>query len=170
MYVTMTGSISVVQAINEVTGLNPKIKWPNDLLYNGKKICGILTELDAEMDKINFSILGIGINVNNKIDEELKDSASAICDELNSEVSILFLLKSILRFLDFNYAKLLNGDLEYIRKLWLSLADSIGRNVRVKGEKSIIEGTIVDISNTGSLILKVDSNIIKIISGDIEYI
>jgi BirA family biotin operon repressor/biotin-[acetyl-CoA-carboxylase] ligase len=170
MYVTMTGSISVVQGINEVTGLNPKIKWPNDLLYNGKKICGILTELDAEMDKINYSILGIGINVNNKIDIELKNSACSLGDVLNSKVSILFLLKSIIRYLDFNYTKLLNGDLGYIRKLWLSYADIIGRNVRVKGEKSIIEGTIVDISNNGSLILDVDDKNIEIISGDIEYI
>jgi len=64
MLLTMASSVAIVQGIKETTGLHPVIKWPNDLLINEKKVCGILTELDAEMDRINYAVIGIGINVN----------------------------------------------------------------------------------------------------------
>ena len=75
MLITMAVSISVAQAIKDVTGIKTEIKWPNDLLLRKKKVCGILTEINAEMHKINYTIVGIGINVNNKIDEKLKKTA-----------------------------------------------------------------------------------------------
>jgi len=105
MLITMASSIAVAQGIKEITGLNPEIKWPNDLLINGKKVCGILTELDAKGDNIRYSVVGIGLNVNNPLEEELRDTATTLKQEFSNHVSRLELLKSILRNFDENEEK-----------------------------------------------------------------
>jgi BirA family biotin operon repressor/biotin-[acetyl-CoA-carboxylase] ligase len=108
MLVTMTVSVAVAQAIEEITGLRPVIKWPNDLLLKGKKVCGILTELDAEMDKINYMVVGIGINVNNEMDKELRDMAISL-KQIVGQVPRVKLLRSVIKYLDNNYSKLNSG-------------------------------------------------------------
>ena len=78
---TLIAAVAVVQAIEEVCGLSPEIKWPNDILLNGRKVTGILTELQAEADKINSIIIGIGMNVNQKAEdfpEELRTIATSL--------------------------------------------------------------------------------------------
>jgi BirA family biotin operon repressor/biotin-[acetyl-CoA-carboxylase] ligase len=170
MLVTMASSVSIVQGIREVTGLSPKIKWPNDLLLNGKKVCGILTELDAEMDVINYAIVGIGINVNNSIDDDFKKSAISIFQKRRSKISRVKLLKSILKYLDINYRKLLSGNFIFIRKMWLSYSDIVGRKIRVRSEKTVIDGLVKDIDDSGSIILDTVQGITRIVSGDVEYV
>ncbi len=169
MLVTMATSVSVVQAINELTGLSPIIKWPNDLLLDGKKICGILTELDAEMDRINYSVVGVGINVNNSIDKELKDKAGSVIDFNKSRISRVKLLRLFLKNFDINYFKLISKDYNYIRDLWFLYTDIIGKKVRLKGEDTVAVGIVEDIDDTGCLILKTDNKQIKIVSGDLEF-
>jgi len=170
MMITMTASISVVKAINELTGLSPFIKWPNDLLINGKKVCGILTELDAEMDRINHCIVGIGINVNNVIVKNLQNKADSIFNIYKSNISRVDLLRLFLKHFDKNYFRLLSNDFDYIRDLWFSNTDIVGRNVRLIGENSIVEGVIIDIDNSGALVLESDGNKIRVVSGDLVYI
>lgn len=170
MFLTMAASVSVVQAINELTGLSPSIKWPNDLLLEGKKICGILTELDAEMDKINYSVVGIGINVNNNLENELIEKAGSIIDFYHSRISRVALLKLFLKYFDINYFKLVSRDYEYIRQLWFLHTDVVGRKVRLTGENNVTFGIVEDIDDTGCLILKTKDNQIKIVSGDLEFI
>jgi BirA family biotin operon repressor/biotin-[acetyl-CoA-carboxylase] ligase len=170
MYVTMAASISVVQAINKLTSLLPIIKWPNDLLLEGKKICGILTELDAEIDRINYCIVGIGINVNNYLDKELIEKAGSIIDFYNSKISRVELLKLFLYYFDINYLKLISKNFDYIKDLWLSYADILDKKVRIIGEKNIITGLIVDIDDTGCLIINTNDKKIKVVSGDLEFI
>jgi len=145
MLITMATSISIVQAIKELTGLSAVIKWPNDLLLEGKKICGILTELDAELDRINYSVVGVGINVNNVLEDELCNKANSIFNIYNSKISRVDLLRLIIKYLDVNYAKLISNDYNYIRELWFENTDIIGRNVRLKLEKYEIEGIVIDI-------------------------
>ena len=169
MLVTMATSISLVQAINKLTGLSPNIKWPNDLLLKNKKICGILTELDAEMDRINYSIVGVGINVNNYIENDLKDKAASIVNFYNKNVSRVDLLKLFLRYFDTNYSKLISKDFGFIRNLWLVYSDIIGKKIKLKREDSEIVGIVEDIDDTGCLILNVDDKKIKVVSGDLEF-
>jgi BirA family biotin operon repressor/biotin-[acetyl-CoA-carboxylase] ligase len=136
MLITMTSSVSIAKAINELTGLSPIIKWPNDLMINGRKIGGILTELDAEMDRINHCIVGIGINVNNKIEKELHKKADSIYNIYKTKISRVELLRLIIKYFDKYYLKLLSNDYDYIRRLWFSNTDIIGKNVRLIGEDS----------------------------------
>jgi BirA family biotin operon repressor/biotin-[acetyl-CoA-carboxylase] ligase len=170
MLITMAVSISVAQAIKEITGLNLEIKWPNDLLLKEKKVCGILTEINADLDKINYAIVGIGINVNNEIDENLKNIALSLKQGFGSEISRNKLLRSILINLDKNYKKLINRDYKYIEKTWISFTKIIGRKIQITDEKKVTEGIVKDIDENGHLIIESEFGEIKIVSGDIEYL
>jgi BirA family biotin operon repressor/biotin-[acetyl-CoA-carboxylase] ligase len=170
MLITMASSVAVAQGIQEVTGLKPVIKWPNDLLLNNKKVCGILTELDAEIDKLNYIVVGIGINVNNPIDIELKDIGISLFQEARKKLSRVNLLKVILKNLDELYHKLNSEDYNFIRELWFSYSKIIGKEIRVTTEKSNFTGIVTNIDDNGSLILETKDGFIKIVSGDIEYL
>ena len=170
MFVTMASSVAIVQGIREVTGLSTMIKWPNDLLLNGKKVCGILTELDAEMDRINYTVVGIGINVNNSINEELQKTAISIIQKSRSKISRVKLLRSILKYLDVNYRKLISSNFGYIKKLWFSYSNIVGKRIRVRSEKTVIDGLVLDIDDSGCIILDTVNGITKIVSGDVEYL
>lgn len=170
MLITMASSISVAQGIFQVTGLKPEIKWPNDILINKKKVCGILTELDAEIDKVNYSIIGIGINVNNEIDDSLKHIAISLKKVLGEYVSRVNLLQSIIKNFDKNYITILHNNYKKIRDLWFYYSNIIGKKVKVSDEKSIYIGLVKDVDENGLLILDIKGQIKKIISGDLIYI
>ncbi len=170
MLITMAVSISVAQAIKKITGLDLEIKWPNDLLFKEKKVCGILTEINADFNKINYAIVGIGINVNNEIDEDLKNIAFSLKQELGLEISRLKLLRSILKNLDKNYKKLIKRDYSYIEKTWISFTKIIGRKVQITDEKNVTQGVVRDVDENGHLIIESKFGMIKIVSGDVKYL
>ena len=169
MVITMAASISVSKAIREITGLKTRIKWPNDILLKNKKVCGILTELDSDRNKINYAIVGIGINVNNKIENQLNDIAISLKQVVNSDISRDELFKSILKNFDMNYKRLKKNDFEYIKKNWLSYSNIIGKKVKITEEQNVTEGVVKDIDDNGYLILESLSGEIRVISGDIIY-
>jgi len=168
--ITMAASISIYHAINEITGIKPTIKWPNDLLINNKKICGILTEFDAETDKINYAIVGIGINVNNHIDKSLKNIATSIKEENNGTIQKVELLKEIIVNFDKYYLDIKNQKNENIRKEWLKYSNIIGRRIRVKQNNNFYEGIVKNVDKNGFLILDLPKGEMRILSGDVEYL
>lgn len=96
---TLLASVAITEAIAQQTGLSPSIKWPNDILLNGKKVVGILTELKAEADQVHAVIIGPGINVNqtaNDFPEELKDVATSLQMELGEKVDRAALIQTIM--------------------------------------------------------------------------
>jgi len=168
MLITMAASVSVAQAIEETTNIKPVVKWPNDLLVNGKKICGILTELDAEIDKINYVIVGIGINVNNEINNDLKNKAVSLKEITNSSISRVNLLRAILKHFDKNYLHINNPD--YIRKQWFAHSKIKGKKIMItEGEKKIT-GVVQDVDESGCLIINSDGIIKRIVSGDLSFL
>jgi len=170
MMLTMAASLSVVDGIKTITGLVPRIKWPNDVIIQGKKVCGILTEIDAEIDRINFAIIGIGINVNNTLRTDLGKCATTLRQEFGSEVSRVQLLRLVLKNFDEQYEKLVRGEYDDIRKNWLSSSQIIGKQVRVDDGAARIEGIVKDVDEDGSLILKNDEGIHRVLSGDVEVL
>jgi BirA family transcriptional regulator, biotin operon repressor / biotin---[acetyl-CoA-carboxylase] ligase len=170
MIITMAASVSVVEAVIKKTGLKPAIKWPNDVLINGKKLCGILTEMDAEMDRINYAVIGIGINVNNSISKDLNDLATSLKNQTKKNCSRVELLADILNSFDKNYMYIKSGDSKAVRDSWFMHADIIGKKVEVTLEKDKIVGFVNDIDENGCLILKNDIGIQKIIAGDIKFL
>ena len=170
MIITMAASISIAEAIKKNTNLKPVIKWPNDLLFQEKKICGIFTELDAEMDWINYAVIGIGINVNNFINKDLRNIATSLKIETKKEFSRVKLLADILNNFDINYSHIKSGNIKFIRDTWFSYTNIIGRDVKVNNENVIVEGIVIDVDNEGCLILDTNNGIIRVFSGDITYI
>ncbi len=170
MMLTMAASISVFEGIKKTTGIVPIIKWPNDLLINKKKICGILTEIDAELDKINFAVIGIGINVNNTLYKDLEKYATTLTKEHGKNVLRVNLLKCILKNFDEYYMKIQEERYNEIREKWLSYSQIIGKNVRITDGTKSIQGVVKNMDEDGTLILEVDGKTCRVLSGDLEYL
>lgn len=170
MVVTMAVSVAIAKSLHEITGIKPAIKWPNDLTINGKKVCGILTELEAKNDVINNAVVGIGINVNNQLDKELNKIATSLVNENATEISTSELLRLILINIDEIYNVLLNKDYKDIRVLWLSYSNIIGKKIQVQDDEIVNLGKVADIDEDGCLILDTRDGLVKIISGDITYL
>jgi BirA family biotin operon repressor/biotin-[acetyl-CoA-carboxylase] ligase len=170
MLVTMTSSIAVAQGIKEVTGLNPVIKWPNDLLINDKKVCGVLTEIYAEKDKIKYTIIGIGINVNNRLEKKFYKTATTLKQEIGNQVPRVELLKSILKNLDELYNEITLKNHKSIKDSWLSFSNIIGKKIQVKDDNILIIGKVINIDDSGCLILDTEQGITRIVYGDIKYL
>lgn len=171
MIITMVASISIIEAITKrINSKSVVIKWPNDILVGGKKICGILTEFDAEMDRINFVVIGIGINVNNELKNELNDIATSFKIETDMKYSIVELLADILNNFDKNYNYIKIGKLSYIKDSWLKYANIIGKNIKVIYENAFLYGEVINVDNDGSLLIKTKEGEKRIICGDITYL
>ena len=169
MLVTMTVSTAVSEGIEKITMLKPRIKWPNDILINGKKTCGVLTEVDTIKNEMKV-IVGIGINVNNTLTKKLRKNATTLKKEAGSDIPKTKLLRVILKNLDINYDLLLSKNLEVIRKKWLKYSDIIGKKILVKNNNHQIKGVVVNVDTQGALMLKTDDTIKKILRGDIKYL
>lgn len=169
---TLLTAVAIVQAIEEVTGLTPEIKWPNDILINGKKITGILTELQAEADRIHSIIVGMGINVNQKKEDfpnEIQDTASSLFIEKGETISRASLIRSIFKQFEKLYLLYLEQGFLPIKLLWESYAVSIGKILKARTLTSVIEGKALGITEDGVLLLEDNSGTIHhVYSADIE--
>lgn len=169
---TLLTAVSVVQAIEELTSLTPEIKWPNDILINGKKVTGILTELQAEADRIHSIIVGIGINVNQRLDdfpEELHDKASSLLIETGEPVPRAELIRAIFTRFEKLYQLYLKEGFYPIKLLWESYAVSIGKPIKARTLMNTIEGKALGITDDGVLKVEDDMGVIHhVYSADIE--
>ncbi len=154
---TLLAAVAIVQAIEEYTGLLPEIKWPNDILINGKKITGILTELEAEADRINSVIIGIGMNVNQTKEDfpsELQEIATSLLLEKGERISRAELIKGIFNNLEKLYLLYLDEGFLPIKLLWESYAISIGKKITARTLTNSIIGTARGITEDGVLIIE----------------
>lgn len=168
--ITLFSALSVAKTIREMAGLATFIKWPNDVLINDKKICGILTEMNAETDKINFVIIGIGININTK-EELLPKGATSIMEARGAEISRLELVKGIFKNLD-KYYKLFNSDqiAEIIRE-YKEFSNFLGKRVQVTYHDTKLEGYAIDVDKEGALVLRMDSGLNeRVLAGDVTML
>ncbi len=169
---TLLAAVSVVQAIEETAGIRPEIKWPNDLLLNGKKITGILTELHAEADRIHSIIIGIGINVNQQLSDfpdELHSIATSLAIEKGEKVSRAALIRSIFKHFENLYVLYLEEGFAQIKQFWETYAVSIGKHIKARTLNEIIEGKALGITNDGVLqIQDLNGKIHHVYSADIE--
>ncbi|TZE81572.1 biotin--[acetyl-CoA-carboxylase] ligase [Calorimonas adulescens] len=138
-------------------GINPLIKWPNDIVVNGKKVCGILTEMAAEMDAVHYVITGFGLNVNNRrIPGEISSIATSLYLESGEEFYRPELLASILKEIEIIYTAYKGGDYNGFISEVKSMSATIGRKVRVINGRMEYTGTAVDILPSGALLIEHD--------------
>ncbi|MFH1479593.1 MAG: biotin--[acetyl-CoA-carboxylase] ligase [Candidatus Omnitrophota bacterium] len=168
--ITLISSLAIAKSIREYVNLPALIKWPNDILINNSKICGILTEMNGETDKINFVIIGIGININTKKDL-LPEGASSILEEKGNSVSRVELLRVILRNLDRYYKMFSEGKREVILNEYKVLSGVLDKRVKVSYHDQVIQGHAVDIDNEGALIIRLDSGFNeRVLAGDVSML
>jgi BirA family transcriptional regulator, biotin operon repressor / biotin---[acetyl-CoA-carboxylase] ligase len=165
--ITLMAAVSVAQAIRETSAVEACIKWPNDIIVKDKKVAGILTEMEAESDRVKFIILGIGINVNTML-SELPKTASSIARMSGGPVSRQALLIAIIERLEHNYNNINKAGFSEIRLEWKNLSATLGRRVRANCMHKIIEGTACDIDRDGALKIRTDNGFHeKIFAGDL---
>ena len=168
-YLTFAAAVSVVKSIKNITGLKTKIKWPNDVHYKGKKLCGILTE--GIFGNGSYVIVGIGLNVNqNKFPKDINSIATSLKIIKKKSISTKKLTKAILNEFSSLYNNYYNKNkLKEITETWKKNCDTINKNITVTSKNKKIEGQAIGIDNNCNLLLKLKNNtIIKIIEGDIK--
>lgn len=165
--ITLMAAVAICEAVKKVTGLSVLIKWPNDILFGGKKLAGILTELDAEADKIKFINIGIGINVNTQ-KPFLPPEAISLADALGRVVARVELAKEILCALERNYFILKKDGFAQIAQIWRAHSAILGRRIEIRSQSRVISGEAQDIDADGALLVRQDSGFIeKVLSGDV---
>lgn len=170
--ITLMAAVAIAKAIREFTALNAMIKWPNDILINGKKVCGILTEMKAEQDVVDFIILGIGINVNTR-SEDLPRNGTSLKEELRGfkegeDLSRVELAKKILETIEAHYNILKKNGSRSIIEEWKELSAMLGSRVKVALHNRTFEAHAHDIDPDGALVVRLDSGVLmKVSSGDV---
>ncbi|MEI6631506.1 MAG: biotin--[acetyl-CoA-carboxylase] ligase [bacterium] len=166
---TLLAAVSICEAIKEVTGIDARIKWPNDILIHNKKLAGILTEISAETDITHFVVIGLGLNVNND-KKSLIAGATSLAEQKKDKVSRTELLQEILRRIENNYLDLKENSAGAILDKWRKSNLTLGRRVRVVSNKNTREGQALDIDTDGALLIRNDSGLIeKVMAGDIVH-
>ena len=166
--ITLLSSVALVETLNSMKSkMNAKIKWPNDILISGRKISGILTELSSDMEKINYVVVVIGINLNTDL-EDLPEKAASLKVEMDQEISVKLFLKSFFEHYDTVYQEYLNNGIDQIIEKWKKNSDTLGKNVKIIGINETYDGLAKDIDENGALILKTKDKEIKVYSGDVS--
>jgi len=164
----MLASLAVVHSIEAVTGLRSQVKWPNDVLINGRKVCGILIESSVRGNIVDYAIIGIGVNVNLRLSDfpEILSTATSLSAELGRDVSRLRVIRRLLAEVERLYLALQAGGSIY--EEWRDSLVTLGRRVRVKSGKIVYEGVAESVARDGSLLLRhSNGNLSKIVAGDV---
>lgn len=169
--ITLMTAVAVVKAIKVCTQIESQIKWPNDILINEKKVCGILTEMSAELDIINWVVVGIGINVNidhRKFPEDIQENTISLKEVLDKEVLRVKMLQIFLQEFEKYYESLKRKEFPFILREWKLCSHTLGKKIRVDMGERIVTGEAVNINEEGALILKKENGeLVEIISGTI---
>lgn len=143
-------SLCLSRTLNRLFDLDVKVKWPNDLLLNGQKLAGLLSEMETKGDMAEFINIGIGLNVNNE-PREYEANAVSIKDILKKEVSRRLILETFLS--DFE-DQIQTPDAKTIIGLWKNQTSTIGSRVRIETFGETVEGLALDVDETGALIIR----------------
>ena len=163
--ISMLAAVAVTEALNKTFGVKSGIKWPNDLLVDGKKICGVLLEMSAEADCMRYVILGIGINVNSDKSDwtnEIIDRTTSLKLVLGKNISRVEVLKSVLEELELWYEKWCDFGFDPVLDKWRALCVSQKKRATVKTLEKEYIGWIEGIDDEGALVLKLDDGTKKV--------
>jgi BirA family biotin operon repressor/biotin-[acetyl-CoA-carboxylase] ligase len=176
---TIMSAISCARAVRNSTGIEVKIKWPNDLMVSERKLGGILAEMKSDQDRIVFAVIGIGINVNSSLDAfppEVRAVAASVMEELREkgysrDISRTLIIAAILNELERWFKVLIKGGRIQLINEWKKLSSTLGRKVKVVSGKDTFSGIAEDIDDEGMLILRLPSGGLKKISaGDVTML
>jgi len=170
--ITLVGAAAVHKALLDM-GIKTGIKWPNDIVLNSKKVCGILTEMSGEIDHVNYLVMGIGINVNlekEDIPEELEDVATSIKLESGKDVERRILLANILNIFERLYMDFVeNGNIKETIDICRKNSILIGKEIQLVNRGKVTIAKAIDISDQGELVVENYKGIVEhIVSGEVS--
>ena len=175
----LVAAVAVAEAIVEVCGITPTIKWPNDVLLKGKKVCGILSEMQtgqARADTLKAIIVGIGVNLNTRRDafpEELREKASSLLLITGEPVERGVFAASLLTHLEQSYLLWVQEGFTVLRSAWERYAsDLIGKQIAVAAPEGAMSGTVLGLDTDGALLIREQSTNAprRIVAGDVTVI
>lgn len=168
--VTLVAGLSMCKAIRQVTGLEAQIKWPNDIVVASKKVCGILTEMSATMEKVNYVVVGVGVNVNTTEFDESIPYASSLAREGQKQYEREEIIKAFAEIFEED-CKLFEEDksLKNILKEYKDYCITLNKEVRISNNQVDYIAYVEDISEDGSLIIKKqDGTYEKVFAGEVS--
>ena len=161
--INLMASIAVATTIRCLYNIEVGLKWPNDVLIRGEKVCGILAEMDAELDRVNFVNLGIGINANAAV-PQFETRATSLKATVGRDISRKELLRELLLEIDRRTPQLMEPELI---EQWRALSDTLGKEVSIRTPGGVIAGQAIDIDDTGALIIRrPDGALTEAVAGD----
>ena len=168
---TLMAAVAVVRAMKDM-GFSVGIKWPNDVLDdNGKKLVGILTEMSAEMERVNFVVIGTGINVNlwpEDFPEDVRDIATSLSMLRGGRVDRLELFARVLEAMDELYVSVENDGFGTVLDEWRQYSVTLGQEVNVIGVRESFSGTAADIDEDGALLIDTPTGRRRVLAGDVS--
>ena len=167
-YMNMAATLAVARTIAQATGLEPAIKWPNDVRINGRKASGILVEAAMEAGKVAHAIVGIGVNVNFDPSQypEIASLATSLYAETGEKASRTEVLLVLLEHFDDLYRLVKQGN--SLTNLWAAQMETLGRVVQVTWQEHVVEGRAESVDDQGNLILKLpDGSTFTAVAGEV---
>ncbi len=169
--ITLATAVGVASALREL-GYDAGIKWPNDIYISGKKVCGILTEMRADMDGIQWVVVGIGINcLNQNFPDELADIATSLAMNSDKDVIRGEVVAAMFNNLETAYEDLYANGFAAIREKWLANNITLHKRVKISTLKETFFGTALDMNEDGSLMVKREEggNEMTLVTGDVFF-
>lgn len=170
--ITMTVGLAVAKTIRSY-GLDARIKWPNDILISGRKVCGILTEIEAETDSIEYAIAGIGVNVNVDVDSfppDFRESSTSMSRELAEDIDRVEFVRRLFVEIERAYS-MFREHFDSVVDEWRKLSATIGETVRISTLARSFVGEAVGVDDSGALVVELpDGTLEKVVAGDCVHL
>jgi len=169
---TFLSAVAVAESLSQLYQLPARVKWPNDVLVNGRKIAGLLNEMNAETEQVHFVILGVGVNLNmtgEQFPEELNYPATSVFLETGEKVDRVLFIRTFLEKLDGFYTEFIADGFVPIRRRWEALCELMNARVRIDQQQGALQGTVVGLDNDGALRLQLDDGRVeRVLAGDVK--
>jgi BirA family biotin operon repressor/biotin-[acetyl-CoA-carboxylase] ligase len=164
-------AVAVAEAIERATSLHTECKWPNDLLINKKKVGGILIEGSFKDAKVEYAVIGIGINVNQVVfSSDLSQTATSLRNELHADIDRAHLFQEILRSLEHHYKQNRRTAFQSIVPTWLSHSSMLEKTITVSQQGNLVSGVVKGLSQDGGLILQMNGTTKTLFAGDVTVL
>ena len=171
---TLVAGVAVAQTVESFAGVQPSLKWPNDTLLCGRKVSGILTEMEMEGAGVGFVVVGIGVNLNcpeEVFPRELRATATSILIETGKKVDRAAFAAELLGRLEDQYFSLLDQGFEPARSLWDTYCHLAGKTVRVSDGASRVEGRVCGLDKDGALVLEAEAGQrLRVVAGEVTVL
>ncbi|MDG1890711.1 MAG: biotin--[acetyl-CoA-carboxylase] ligase [Verrucomicrobiota bacterium] len=165
---TIIAATALARAIRETSGLQPSIKWPNDILINGRKVAGVLTEMSAEPDRVLHAVIGVGVDVNQE-QEDFPDELSSVATSLRIESGRPILRSdlavALLKALNTDYQRILSGQFQAVAEEWESQCITLQKRVRIHQMNQTCVGFAESLDSEGALMVRTPSGHLERITG-----